>query len=192
MQVRYQTEHSNQVHQLVVTISKHFYVSQSGKFKCQSVPFKAVIGKQSSYTKRHIVHYMLTDHFSGLFYAEITTTDSFFPIEGFLERAWGPKLDHPLQGEPSHLVVPNTVFNAFPTLNSWLDQKPIDVVNATSGFQAGIRSLRSWEEILRTGGYSHYQTGFPPDFTEVQANSFDSCIFQTRKNFQKWREGLKV
>ncbi|ENM4049450.1 hypothetical protein VV99743_03310 [Vibrio vulnificus] len=192
MQVRYRSDYSNHVHQLVVTVSKHFYVTKQGKFKRQSTPFKAVIGKSSSYTKTHVVHYMITDHYSGLFYSEVTTSDDLFPIEAFLERAWGGKSGHPMQGEPNLLVVPKSVFNAFPSLSSWLHQKPIELVQATSGFQAGIRSIRTWEEVLRTGGSFRYQTGFPPDFTEVQANSFDSCVFQTRKNFTKWSEGLNI
>ncbi len=166
MQVRYRSDYSNHVHQLVVTVSKHFYVTKQGKFKRQSTPFKAVIGKSSSYTKTHVVHYMITDHYSGLFYSEVTTSDDLFPIEAFLERAWGFKPGHPMQGEPHLLVVPKSVFNAFPGLSAWLYQKPIELVQATSGF--------------------------PPDFAEVQANSFDSCVFQTRKNFTKWTEGLNI
>lgn len=192
MQVRYRSDYSNNVHQLLVAVSKRFYVTKEGKFKCQSTPFKAVIGKPSSYTKTHVVHYMITDHYSGLFYSEVTTTDDLFPIEAFLERAWGEKSGHPMQGVPDLLLVPKSVFNAFPSLSAWLQPKPIELVRVTSGFQAGIRSIRTWEEVLRTGGSFRYQTGYPPDFTEVKANSFDSCVFQTRKNFTKWSEGLNA
>ncbi len=192
VQTSYCSDYSNHVHQLVVTISRHFYVTKLGKFKRQSSPFKAVLSRPSTYTKRHIVHYILTDHFSGLFYAEVTTSDDVFPIEEFLARAWGEKFEHPLQGEPDLLVVPKSVFDSFPSFSSWLGQKPIRVVLATSGFQTGIRSLRTWEEILKIGGSCRYQTGFPPDFIEVQANSFDSCVFQTSRHFQKWREGLNT
>lgn len=192
MQVRYKSDYSNHVHQLIVTISKHFYVTKQGKFKRQSTEFKAVLDKPSTYTKTHIVHYMLTDHCSGLFYSEVTTTDKIFSVEEFLERAWGEKLKHPLKGLPNLLVVPNSVFNVFPSLKPWLNKKPIELIPATSGFQAGIRGIRSWEEVLRTGGYSRYQTGFPPNFEEVLAQSFDSCVFQTQKNFKKWYDGLNT
>lgn len=52
-------------------------------------------------------------------------------------------------GLPDALTVPNVVDEAFPELVPWLDELAVDVIPATSGFQAGVRDLKTWEDELR-------------------------------------------
>lgn len=50
---------------------------------------------------------------------------------------------------PDSLTVPKTVVSQFPDLLPWLDDLGVDVIKATSGFQAGVRDLRTWEDEFR-------------------------------------------
>lgn len=169
----YKTGIANEVHQLVVSVSRHYYVTSSGKYKRQKKPFEARLDNPSSFTKRHIVHYLIRDHFSGLFYAELTDSQSLFSIYEFLYRAWSPKKLHPLQGLPYGLTVPKNVRTMWPTLTSFLEEATVHPIDVTSGFQSGVRDLRTWEEVLRCG---LYQSGYPPDYSEVLRDAPETCV----------------
>lgn len=170
----YKTEYSNHVHQLVVSVSRHYYVTSNGKFKQQKKALGGKLGCPATYTKKHIVHYLIRDHFSGLFYAEVTDTDNILSVLEFLKRAWSAKEGHPLQGIPNALTVPHSVRTVWPEIIPFLDAFSIQPVDVTSGFQGGVRDIRTWEEHLRTG---LYESGFPPDYSEVRAQAAQTCAF---------------
>lgn len=169
---RYETSQSNEVHQLMVAVSRHFYVTAAGKFQRQKKAFEIRLDKSESFTKRHIVHYLLRDHFSGLFYAELSDTTNIFPVHEFLYRAWSKKGTHPLYGIPFSLTVPSTVRALWPDLVSKLNGITIEPVDVTSGFQGGVRDLRTWEDLLHCG---LYESGYPPDYEEVLRHAPDTC-----------------
>lgn len=194
MQQVYRTEHSNHVHQLVVAVSRHFYVTSAGKFKKQVKPFEAKLDRPESFTKRHIVHYMIRDHFSGLFYAEVTDTEHLYPVTDFLCRAWSPKETHCLRGVPLAMTVPKNVHAVWPEISTLLTAVEVESIEVTSGFQGGIRDIRTWEEHLRCGLYT---SGFPPDISEVLSQAPDECARVQRYDYRgekskamKWQEGL--
>jgi hypothetical protein len=193
MYQRYETNFANEVHQLVVSVSRHFYVTSAGKFLRQRKPFEARLGNPETFTKRHIVHYLIRDHFSGLFYTEVTDTANIFSVFEFLYRAWSKKDSHPLYGLPYGLTVPKNVRAVWPTLIPGLEEANIRPIDVTSGFQGGIRDLRTWEEELRCG---FYRSGYPPDYEEVLQQapracaSFNLSEFRGTPKVKLWREHL--
>ncbi len=192
MMHRYRSDYSNQVHQLVVSMSRHYYVTKQGKYQYQKKPFEVQLGAQG--TRLHAVHYVIRDHFSGLFYAEISDSDHLIPIEDFLYRAWCKKTEHPFHGIPEAISVPKTVQNVWPLVTELLMQSGIEVIDVTSGFQGGVRDIRTWEDNLR---YGPYESGFPPDYTEVKSKATEICrqlatwSSNGEKKEHKWRSNLK-
>lgn len=189
----YKSDYSNHVHQLVVSVSKHLYVTESGTFKYQKKPFEATLDRPESFRKCHIVHYLIRDHFSGLFYAEVADSESFLPIKEFLYRAWSRKGAHPLYGIPSALTLPKTVKKVWPDLERFVESLGIAVIDVTSGFQGGIRDIRTWDEWLRTG---LYKSGYPPDYSEVLEQAPATCVWlntsesRGRSKAAVWESGL--
>lgn len=192
---RYKTDQSNEVHQLVVAVSRHSYITASGKFQRQKKAFEVRLDKPASFTKRHVVHYLLRDHFSGLFYAELADTTNVFPVHEFLRRAWSKKDAHPLYGIPFGLTVPGTVRALWPDLVPRLKEATIEPIDVTSGFQGGIRDLRTWEDQLHFGWY---ESGFPPDYEEVLRRAPEACAnfnssqYSGEPKVRSWSENLPV
>lgn len=183
---RYQTNQSNEVHQLIVAVSRHSYVTAQGKFQRQKKAFEVRLDKAETFTKRHIVHYLLRDHFSGLFYVEVTDTMNIFPVHEFLYRAWSKKDSHPLYGMPFGLTVPATVRALWPDLVPRLKEATIEAIDVTSGFQGGVRDLRTWEDALHFGWYD---SGYPPDYEEVLRRAPEACA---NFNLSEYRGGPKA
>jgi len=160
----YETDHSNHVHQLVVAVSRHLYITSDGKLKHQKKALEAKLDRPDSHTKRHVVHYLIRDHFSGLFYAEVTDTENSFSVFDFLYRAWSKKEYHPLYGVPYALTVPKNVRAVWPSLVPFLEEITIEPIDVTSGFQGGVRDIRTWEDDLRCGLYKSGQIKRHPPF----------------------------
>lgn len=80
--------HSNQYQQLLVTVSKHFYVQKEGSLAWQQKAFGVNINNSSKAKKELLVHYILRDAFSGSFYLELATTQTLLPLVNFLFSAW--------------------------------------------------------------------------------------------------------
>lgn len=183
---RYKTNQSNEVHQLVVAVSRHSYVTAAGKFRRQKKPIEVRLDKRETFTKRHVVHYLIRDHFSGLFYAELTDSENIFPVHEFLFRAWSKKESHPLYGIPFGLTVPGTVRTLWPDFVSQLKAAAIQAIDVTSGFQGGIRDLRTWEDELHFG---LYESGYPPDYQEILRRAPEACA---SFNLSEYRGGPKA
>jgi tetratricopeptide (TPR) repeat protein len=146
---RYSTDFPNQVHQLLVTVSRHLYVLKNGEVHYQKKPFEVDLKNVIKSSKVHIVHYILKDHYSGLFYAELCTQHDLISIEEFLYRAWSRKDNFTFCGMPVLLTVPKSVIDFAPGLISLLNALQINIVEPTSGYQAGVREIRTWENEIR-------------------------------------------
>ncbi|UKV13213.1 hypothetical protein L6172_14270 [Thalassospiraceae bacterium SW-3-3] len=185
MYKRYKSDFPNQVHQLIISVSRHYYVTKQGRYNHQKKPFEIQIDDDAfeACEKRHVVNYLVRDHFSGLFYAEVTTSDALIrPVE-FLHRAWSPKKNHPLHGLPNAITIPKTVQNRWPRLTAFMEELEIIPLNPTSGFQGGVRDIRTWEDELRT---QRYESGYPPLFREVSERS--PHIMEWTSEWSRWRE----
>jgi hypothetical protein len=158
MELRYQSDHSNQVHQLMVSVSKHFYLLKNGNVRFQEKKFDFNLANVKKSEKELVVHYLIRDHFSGAFYAEACPSSLLMPVEDFLIRAWSKKDEYIFCGIPDSLSIPNTVAEAFPKLLPWASSLGLDLLEVTSGFQGGIRDVPTWEKYLRMVVSLHEET----------------------------------
>uniref|UniRef100_UPI0035C776E8 hypothetical protein n=1 Tax=Serratia quinivorans TaxID=137545 RepID=UPI0035C776E8 len=148
---RYQSTHANQIHQLSVSVSKHYYASRDGLLKFQKKAFDVSLANAKKSDKDHLVIYSLRDHFSGLFYIELAFLSTRVPVQAFLARAWGEKTDADvvLYGLPDFLMVPKTVSMAFPGIDERVAAQNIELLPVTSGFQSGgLMAVKAVENYL--------------------------------------------
>ena len=96
--------------------------------------------------REHLVHYVLADHTSAAFYAEVGTSKTLVNPADFLTRAWSQKPDFFFQGIPENLVVPTAVSKKYPEVSDWLKQLDVRIVPPASGFYAGIHQVKNWEK----------------------------------------------
>ena len=196
---RYQTDYSNQVHQLLITPSKHCFVTTKGLLKYQKKPFEIKLDDLENSKKAHTIHYLIRDHYSGLFYWEICRADDPIPIHEFLYRAWNKKETHPLFGIPEFMTIPKNAQTFFPGLMNFIEHLEIVYIKVTSGFQGGVRDVRTIEEELRCGGLFYGTPDYSPtDLSfdlvaqktdEICSRFIDSSFAKPSKK-DKWLSGL--
>jgi hypothetical protein len=146
---RYQSDYPNQVHQLVVSVSRHISLTKTGRLHFQKKPMDVSLANVSRSSKEHVVHYMIRDHYSGVFYGEICPSSALMPLADFLLRAWSRKESYLFYGAPDYITIPKTVADAFPDIHDAMASCGIETVRVTSGFQGGVRDIRTWEDNLR-------------------------------------------
>lgn len=144
----YRTEYSNQLHQLAVNVSKNYYITKHGILKYQKKKMEISLSSLKESNKIHLIHYLIRDHTSGLFYAEISTSDNMNGIGGFLHRAWSQKDDFSFQGIPEFLSLPKTVKAYYINIITDLEDFDVGVVEPTSGFHAGVGDTKTIEGFL--------------------------------------------
>lgn len=142
MFVRYRSDYANQVHQLLVSVSRHLFITSDDRVRYQKKPFAFTLDNVSRSAKEHVVHYLIRDHFSGHFYAEVGRSTELMEPDVFLMRAWTQKEDHFFCGAPDILTVPASVTHAFAWMIDFIAMWEIKVIEPTSGFQAGVRDLQ--------------------------------------------------
>lgn len=139
---------ANETHQLLVTVSRHLYISKGGIVKYQGKPMEVGIGNFHRSRKGHLVYYILRDVFSGNFIFAVAITGELLPLLDFLYFGWrrDKEEDH-FWGLPQNLSVPKRISS--PELITGLQQLKIEPFHPTSGFAAGIRIIRDLEDNLR-------------------------------------------
>lgn len=145
----YRSEHPNHVHQLTVSASKHYYITKDGRLKYQHKPMEIRLDALEHSDRTHVVHYIIRDHFSGLFYSEIAASASLPPVEYFLNRAWRKKDEYVFCGIPKLLTIPQRVETIFPTVKTSVLALGVGLIEVTSGFQGGVRDVRTVEDWLK-------------------------------------------
>jgi len=183
---RYQSNYSNEVHQLIVSPSKHYYVAKNGTFKYQKKPFEINLKNVRDSKKNHVIHFLIRDHFSGLFYWEICSADSPLLIHEFLYRAWRKKESHPLYGIPDFLTIPKNVQSYFPNIVKFIEKIGVTYIKVTSGFQGGVRDIRTIENELRFVGLDYgnpFQSTEEPSFELVLERMPKVCARFIDKSF---------
>ncbi|MEW6173847.1 MAG: hypothetical protein AB1510_12435 [Bacillota bacterium] len=147
MYLRYITEHSNQLHQLLVSVSRHFYVLKNGMLHYQEKPIEVNIGNYQRTKKEHLVYYILRDHFSGSFVFEVATTNSLVPLADFLYYGWSKGEEEKyIWGMPDAVYIPQRISS--PGLFEGLIKLGVEPLNPPSGFASGIRIVRDLEEHI--------------------------------------------
>lgn len=145
----YRTVYPNQVHQLSVAVSKHYWVTQGGVLKFQQKPMEVGLDKLQEASRRHLVHYLVRDHFSGVVYSEIALSGCLTQLDEFLYRAWSEKENFLFCGIPDYMTLPQTVERAFPGVRERVSSLGVLFPDVTSGFQSGVRDIRTIEENFK-------------------------------------------
>ena len=145
----YVTDFSNQVHQLTISVSKRYWITNSGIVKYQNKPMEVKLTDVEKLSKTHLIIYVLRDHFSGIFYSSAATSASPITAISFLKDAWAIKIGHSFSGLPVHLTIPDTIESVFPGTRDYALSKGIKLPAVTSGFQSGVRDIRTIEERLK-------------------------------------------
>jgi hypothetical protein len=148
MILNYKSDYPNQVHQLSVSVSKHYYVTKAGKLKYQKKKQEVNLDNVTNSERIHVVHYVLRDHCSGLFYAELALSNGLIPVQEFLYRAWAIEKDYTFYGVPKMLAIPDTVEKKFPKIKERVAWLGIELIKVTSGFQGGIRDIKTIEQYI--------------------------------------------
>ncbi len=148
MRNRIVSEYSNQLHQLLVSVSKHLYLGGDGQVKYQDKPMDVNLKNVAKSRKEHVVYYILRDHFSGTFTLKITTTKRLIPLADFLYYAWSEEVgeDKFIWGMPETIMIPRTL--DIDGLKPGLAGLNIQVIHPTSGFASGVRVIRDIEDNL--------------------------------------------
>jgi tetratricopeptide (TPR) repeat protein len=142
------TEYSNQLHQLLVSVSQHLYFGKDGHVKYQKKPMDINIKNCHKSRKEHLVYYILRDHFSGTFAFRIATTKRLISLADFLYYAWNedPGEEKFIWGIPDFIFIPQMI--ATENLLSGLNTLNVKSLNPPSGFASGIRVIRDIENDL--------------------------------------------
>lgn len=142
------TEYSNQLHQLLVSVSKHLYFRKDGYVKYQEKPFDINIKNCHKSRKEHLVYYILRDHFSGTFTFRIATTKKLIPLADFLHYAWSEYAGENkfIWGMPDFIFIPQMI--ATNDLLSGLNTLGVKTMTPPSGFASGIRIIKDIEDNL--------------------------------------------
>lgn len=136
----------NDTHQLLVSISKHLYVLKSGDVTHQKKAMEVNLKNYHRTGREHIIHYIIRDKATRMMYVELHSVNSPSLVMDFLCRAWKSKYNFYFEGMPRFLSVPETIYSE--ELGSTLRQLGITPTKPESGFRAGVRSVRLWEEAL--------------------------------------------
>lgn len=185
---RYITEYSNQLHQLLISVSKHYYFGSDGYLKYQHKPMEVNLKSAVKSRREHLLYYVLRDHYSGTFALRIATTKRPCPLADFLYEAWheGEGEDQWIWGMPEMLYVPKTIptDGLFPVL----EQLGVQPLHPPSGFASGVRILRDIEQCI-----SAYLTRMVDHSLEGVSNlrpDIYRYMIRVAGSFDKWSDGL--
>ena len=193
---RYQSDYSNEVHQLIVTPSKHYFVTKNGQFKFQKKAFEVTLNDCGTQTRKHVIHYLIRDHFSGVFHWEICLAENPIPIYEFLFRAWRKKEEANFCGMPDFITIPKNVQSFFPGLLNFIQKAGIAYLKVTSGFQGGVRDIRTIENTLKiVGFYFNLPQADPPfdlvlEKTSIICNRLIGGIYRKPSKIDRWISGI--
>ena len=157
----YRSDFPNQVHQLNIFISQHYHLLKGGTISWQKKPFDVKWTDFKDSGKRHLVSFIVRDHFSNCSYAELHPADNAPQVQEFLFNAWSKKDGYQFWGAPEYLMIPANTQKQFPVLlNLFLNTNKVKMITPGSGFQTGLAAVRQWERYIRffTGCYIDCKT----------------------------------
>jgi len=80
----YQSRCPNEIHQLIVSVSKHLYILKNGQITYQKKSLDVDLFNCKHSSKEHVVHYLIKDHFSGALYGEVAQSSNLLSLGEFL------------------------------------------------------------------------------------------------------------
>ncbi|EMS83056.1 hypothetical protein [Leptospira noguchii] len=195
MVYHYESDFSNHVHQLVVSISNHLYLLKNEEINYQKKSFNINFKNHSKSKKCHLVNCIIKDHFSGASYGEIYSTDQLFSIEKFLFNAWKIKEVYKFHGLPEFLMVPKSVIEHFPGIANIFKYTNVRLIETTSGFHSGAPIIiKEWEKqvcyapmLYKLLSFSKLQENI--EYFNNKINSFKSDNSDLSK-IDKWSNNI--
>lgn len=141
--------------------------------------------------KRHIVNFVIRDHFSNCFYAETFPIDQVPHIKEFLFNAWRKKQHFGFCGIPDYLICSNQVLDTFPELKNFSKNTDLTIQLANQGFSTGVRATRDWETNFKY--YCLYKNcrtiqGFQENIESICGDLNTRDNGRTEPNLKKWIE----
>ncbi len=191
MYMNYVTQNSNQLHQLLVSVSRHFYLLKNGILKYQEKPLNVNINNFHKSGREHLVFYILRDHFSGNFVFNLTTTDSLIPLVDFLYYGWSSRTEEKyLWGLPQSIYIPKLISSE--ELFDGLYELGVEPLNPPSGFASGVHMVKELENnicffLLRT------LVNHDPKFLNTKKSRIYQRMLKLKKDdslVEKWQNNL--
>lgn len=185
----YKSDYPNQVHQLNFSISQNYHILKNGDIKYQVKKFDVNWTNYSKSGKRHLVNYLIRDHFSGCFYAEVHPIDEVPHISEFLFNAWRQKEGFEFCGIPKSLILGRHIIEKFPEIENLQKNVRLNIELAQNGFATGIRSMRDWENGIKYYSiFQNYKTikGFQSNIEIICRDLSLRESGKTEPNLLKW------
>jgi len=192
MQISYKSDYPNQVHQLNLSISQNHYLLKDGEIRHQQKKFDVNWKNYTNTGKRHLVNFLIRDHYSNCFYAETHPIDAMPHLIDFLFNAWKEKEDFEFCGIPKNIIVGRHIIQEYPEFKIFEENvTDFTIELANNGFATGIRSVRDWESnIPYFTFYEPYRhiVGFQTNTAKLcrELNARDNK--KTEPNLKKWIE----
>jgi len=147
----YKSEHPNQVHQLLVSPSRHLWIKKNGQIDYQKKLFGINKTDLLSNKEKLFLRYVIRDHNSKTLYCEYCRFARPLDLIEFLHRAWMPKIgtERPqvFCGMPEFLMIPENIESE--TLEAALAGVGVKALKPPSGFASGMRVFRELDDFER-------------------------------------------
>lgn len=182
---------SNQIHQLMVTVSRHFYVSQKGILTYQDKPFTTKINNYQNSKKELLVYYIVIDRYSGNFIFQVATTKQMFALADFLHYAWRQdKEEKHFWGLPDYIAIPKAISS--PSLFVGLKQVGVTPFTPTSGFPSGGHIIKAIEDHLWSQLLFRSTLHFKASFEIYKTDFYDVILGLASRGDSRtiWKENL--
>lgn len=186
-----ETSFSNDIHQLLVTVSRHLYLDKNGVITYQKKPFDINISNHSKSNREHLVYYVMHDHFSGNFIFDIGTTGRMLPLADFLHFAWSKekKEDH-FYGLPLSVSVPKRISS--PGFLEGLQNLGVEPFHPASGFSSGVHIIKKLEENIIFSVFNRSALHYLGTITNYKKDIYTYMLETTVKGncIEIWRANL--
>lgn len=182
--------YSNQGHQLLINVSKHYYVLNNGRIKYQSKSLGYNLKNYNKSEKELLVYYLMKDVFSGSFHLTVTTTRAMIPVEYFFYLAWEEDKYKNLWGMPETLIVPKS-YDLPDTLLEGLYELGINVDYPLDGFNSGIKTISDVDREVSKAMWRLEKENIEPSTKNLIALGKAIEIGMTLHNHEVWKERLR-
>lgn len=167
----------NRSQNVLITSCKHLHLLKNDRLRYQRKP----LDPRTSGNKRLLHMLMAIDRDTRVYYGEVHTQETFKDIAGFLTRAWSRKYLHPMWGVPHEVNLPRLAYEDKDIHSDIFDMAEYCQFyqgRLPGGFNAGIHSLRIFEDRLLSAGWD--RDGEPREITLDMAQALSGvCTAQS-------------
>jgi hypothetical protein len=173
---------------LLISDSRHLYLLKDGTLRYQQKELDA----RTAGARTLITRYVLLDVDTGVVYGECRPAGD-KDLAGFLARAWHVKPDHPMQGLPEQLNIPQLVRE---DSDYWADMRRLVAWGGfrldalPGGFAAGIHAVKRFEQRVESTLHYGPDPGVDIDIVQRMSALISSTVgdYFSRTWTDRWRE----